>query len=312
MDYILLASACLLFSLQFIFSKWYQLQTDNSLKAALWMTVIDAAWLSVLFFAAGGFSLQITAVSALYAILYSLFIMVCSVAALFAMRSGKVAVISLFMMTGGLVLPAAYGVLLLGEALTFRKAIGTLLILLSFFPGTLFNKGRPSSKDQAEGGRGLYWLLCLTVFICNGMVGVLTKSHSISRHAAPERDFLIFAALLRLTVGLPVIGVLTLRTKSRLHSDLYPAAAEKLKSMRYAVSLVLIVGGYTLCNGVANICSMKAAKTMDSSLQFPLISAAVLMLTALISWVLFKERPTKGEAAGICLTLGGMVFMIFR
>jgi len=130
MNYITLGIACLLFSLQFIFFKWYQLRTDNSLKAAVWMTVLDGAWMFSIFFIANGLSLHITPTSAMYATFYSFFIVMGNIVALFAIRHGKVAVVSLYMLTGGMVFPVIYGVLMLGETLNLYKEIGLVLIFI--------------------------------------------------------------------------------------------------------------------------------------------------------------------------------------
>jgi drug/metabolite transporter (DMT)-like permease len=310
MSYAMLGIAGLLFSFQFVFSKWYQLRTDNSLKAALWMTVFDGAWLSAIFFVANGFCVHITAFSAWYAIYYSFFIIVCSVSALFALRYGKVSLMTLFMLAGGLVLPVVYGVAALGETLIIQKGLGLVLIFFSFFPGFIYKKKSVKKEKQEFNKKRRSLFLYFTVFVCNGMIGVITKAHSISVYAASEKDFLIFAALLRLVVGLILISVLIMRKKPahRLPSKLNHA--EKNERSKGIVCLLLIVGGYTLCNGVGNYFSMVTAKVMDSSLQFPVLSATVVVLTALISWAIYKEKPSTGDTVGILLNLGGIALMI--
>lgn len=315
MNYITLIVACLLFSFQFIFSKWYQLRTDSTLKAALWMTVFDGTWLFILFFTANGFAYHVTASSMVYASLYSFFIIVCSVSALFAMRHGKVAVVSLFMLTGGLVFPVLYGVIMLGETLNLQKIIGLSLIILSFFPSILLKKGsfaKTNADDQVKIKLKLrYWLLCFVVFTCNGMISVITKAHSISPDASPEKDFLIFAAILRFIAGIIIIISLT---KGRIFKNLLSkihCGIGKIPFPKKSFILLMIVGGYTLCNGIANVLSMITAKTMDSSLQFPLLSGIVVVMTAFISWIVYKEKPSPGDTIGINLTLIGIVFMVF-
>ena len=75
-------------------------------------------------------------------------------------------------------------------------------------------------------------------------------------------------------------------------------------------TLVLLTGGYAVCNGLANVCSMHTAKTMDSSLQFPLLSAMVVVFTALLAWAVFHEKPGRGDAAGLGLTVAGMALLV--
>lgn len=302
MNYTPLGISCLLFSMQFIFSKWYQLRTDNSLKSSLRMTVFDSIWLSVIFLVANGFSLRLTPLSVLLATGYSAFAIICIVASLFAMRYGKVVNVSLFMLTGGLILPVLYGVVILWESLNIQQGIGILMIMLSFFCSALSREPR-ERQDDSNKIRCL--LLYITVFVCNGMISVITKAHSVGKETVPEQDFLIIAALLRLVIGLVLLVIINIKKQPVKHlHNITPAR------MLNKLPLFLIVGGYTLCNGVANFFSLITAKTMNSSVQFPIISATVVLLTALISWAIYKEKPTFYEMIGMAFTLFGIVLMI--
>ena len=49
---------------------------------------------------------------------------------------------------------------------------------------------------------------------------------------------------------------------------------------------------------------------MDSSLQFPLLSAMVVVLTALAARIVYKEKLNRGDMAGLVLTVAGMGLMI--
>lgn len=142
------------------------------------------------------------------------------------------------------------------------------------------------------------------------MVSVITKAHSINVHAVPEKDFLIFAAFLRLVVGLLLIGMFTMREKPALALSFKHSQTEQNDRSKGFLYLFLIVGGYTLCNGFGNYFSMVTAKVMDSSFQFPILSASVVVLTALISWAIYKEKPSTGDTLGILLNLGGIALMI--
>jgi len=274
------------------------------------MTVLDGAWMFSIFFIANGLSLHITPTSAMYATFYSFFIVMGNIVALFAIRHGKVAVVSLYMLTGGMVFPVIYGVLMLGETLNLYKEIGLVLILLSFFPSIMLKKRLPKELKTKSNKIVLFRILCIAAFVCNGMLSVLTKGHSINVNASSEKDFLIFAALLRLVVGIFLIVSLT---KGRIPTvkitSLFTMFC-KNGVPKNAVYILLIVGCYTLCNGIANMFSMITAKTMNSSIQFPLLSGTVVVLTALASWAVYKEKPSIGDVIGIGFTFGGIGFMM--
>lgn len=308
--------ACVLFSSQFIFNKNYQLHSGSGLNPALWLAIFNGIWVLLLFLPLNGFRLQFSLPSLLFAAGYAASSLGCIVFTQFAMSRGPMAAVSLFMLTGGLLLPVLYGLLWLGETMTIWKAGGLLLILLSFFPG-MIKPGRKNaaSKDAAaaedNSSNLLFWLFCLLIFIGNGMIGIVTKAQSIHPEAVPERDFLILAFSILLLLALFAIWF-TRRNKS--------AASRKEKWLdgigagplpRALLLPVLLAGGYTVCNSVANIFSMFTAKTMDSSLQFPILNAVILLLNALLSRFLYKETISRGTQIGLAMSVAGILLMIF-
>ena len=302
-----LAAAGVLFSVQFLFTKQYQLRAGAGWRPAIWMLVFANLWMGFLFLSAGGFRLRILPASLLYAVVYAVCAAVNNAASLFAMRLGKVAVVTLFSLSGGLLLPSAYGVIRLGEPLTAGKAAGTLLIVLASF-GCLFGK----QDERAAGSpRRRFWLLCLAVFVSNGMVSVVTKAHAIRADTGSSREFLTLTSLLGLIASAAILlpGLLK-RTDEAGAAGLRARIGRDLGGKRAAWTLVLLTGGYAVCNGLANVCSMHTAKTMDSSLQFPLLSAMVVVFTALLAWAVFHEKTGRGDAAGLGLTVAGMALLV--
>ena len=299
-----LFAAGVLFAVQFLFTKQYQLRAGEGWRPAVWMLVFGNLWMGILFLAAGGFRLRILPLSLLYAVVYAACAAVTNVASLFAMRRGKVAVVTLFSLSGGLLLPAGYGVLWLGEQLTAWKAAGGLLILLSFF-GCLLD--RPKGTDGGP-SRLRFWLLCLLVFLGNGMISVVTKAHAIHADTVSSREFLTMTSFLGLAVSVAILvpGLLRRTDGAGLRAHI----ARDLGGKRTVLTLALLTGGYAVCNGLANVCSMQAAKTMDSSLQFPLLGAMVVVFTALPAWAVFHEKPGRGDAAGLGLTVAGMALLV--
>ena len=113
-------------------------------------------------------------------------------------------------------------------------------------------------------------------------------------------------------LGLAVSAAILLPGLLRRTDGAGPRAhiARDLGGKRTALTLALLTGGYAVCNGAANVCSMQTAKTMDSSLQFPLLSAMVVVFTSLLAWGFFHEKPGRGDVVGLGLTVAGMALMI--
>ena len=302
-----LAAAGVLFSVQFLFTKQYQIRAGAGWRPAIWMLVFANLWMGFLFLSAGGFRLRILPASLLYAVVYAVCAAVNNAASLFAMRLGKVAVVTLFSLSGGLLLPSAYGVIRLGEPLTAGKAAGTLLIVLASF-GCLFGK---QDERAARSSRRRFLLLCLAVLVYNRLVSVVTKTHPTRAETGSSREFLTLTSLLGLIASAAILlpGLLK-RTDEAGAAGLRARIGRDLGGKRAAWTLVLLTGGYAVCNGLANVCSMHTAKTMDSSLQFPLLSAMVVVFTALLAWAVFHEKPGRGDAAGLGLTVAGMALLV--
>lgn len=312
-----LTAACLLTSLQNPFLKAYQLRAGNGLRAALRMILFDGLWVILIFGIANGFRVRATAASALYGLLYAVFAVAGSLCVLFAIRLGKVAVVTLFQFTGGLALPLIYGVAFLEEKLSPLECFAVLLLFLSLFPGVLLRgkgaDGRPREKTPGSRRALLPFLaLCLALFACNGILLVLIKMHSVSSQSVPERDFFLFSALIRAAVSSVALTGIRLAGGRRGLSKETPARPSPPAAQRLRGRLIpfIIIGAFTLCNACASVLSMRAAKTMPSSIQFPIFCAAVVVLTALLSRILYKEKLSSGDRVGLLLTIAGVALML--
>ena len=67
---------------------------------------------------------------------------------------------------------------------------------------------------------------------------------------------------------------------------------------------------YAVCNGLGNIFSLNCAKTMDASIQFPVISAVVIVLGALFGWLIYREKIESRDWVGLILAALGIVFFV--
>lgn len=293
--YMNLTLACLLFSAQFAMSKLYERRTAGNLSSSLWMSVLNGGWCFLLFWALNGFRLAVNPFSLGYALLFSLFNIGASVCSVLAMRRGNLSTVTLFMLLGGLIIPFLYGILALGEPLTPFKMAGVALMLLSFVPSVLNARAQKSSR-----GGGLFFLLCIGCFLFNGLVSVAASAHQKSGLGVNENSFMMLSALFMLLFA--GLGQWALLRKT--HAGVFDGLGG---GRRDVLLCVLIVGGFTLFNGSGNRFSLMAAKTLEASIQFPIISASVIALTALLGWVCFRERLRAPDFVSIALAGAGIV-----
>ena len=313
MEYLYLAGACLCFSAQFIFSKLFQKRTDGTLHASMWSNLLSGVSLFAIFFFLNGFRIGFTWPSALLALLYALSSIACTCASIIGLGAASVAVITLYTLLGGVVLPFFYGVISLGERPSVFRWIGvSLLIGAAVLPYVInSSKKQEQANDTSDRKKKLTAAICCAgVFITNGLISIATKAASIIENPVSENDFLLLGTVIRIAGSVLILGILMVGKKKRNPLPLDPGTGAPV-GVKALLILCVISLCYAYLNGAGNICSLNCAKTMDASLQFPVISAACIICSAIIGFLLFRERPTKGDLAGITAAVAGIIFSIF-
>ncbi|MDF2686483.1 MAG: hypothetical protein K0S55_1665 [Clostridia bacterium] len=273
------------------------------------MTLFGAIWMFVLFLTANGFTFELSAISIFYAFIYSVISILCNTSSFFAMTLGKVSTVTLYMLLGGLILPFFYGIIFLNEILTVFKVLGIFLMFLSVFLPMLLDK--KTDKEQQKSKKIAFTVLCILVFILNGLISIVSKAHQINEQAVGTVDFLILTAVISFTITFVLILILTIKNKKQ--NKFIEAALNgvgKAFTLKWITIMFCISGAYIIMNGLGNIFSLTCAITMDSSIQFPVISGAVVTLTALLSWIFFKESIKKLDALGIAFAIAGIIMFI--
>lgn len=318
MEYAFLAGACICFSFQFIFSKLFQRRTDGTLHASMWSNLLSGISLFAVFFCINvcinGLKPGFNPVSFGLASVYALSSIVCTCASLAGMSVTTVAAITLYTLLGGVVLPFFYGIIMLSERPSAFRFTGVFLLVAATVIPYIVNSfsekkdagdSRSNSKQKIKAA-----VCCAVVFLTNGLISIVTTAATRVNDALSEYDFLLQGTAVRIAVSVIIIIVLTLRSRSK---NPLPKDAGEGKEVSAKIFFLLTVFSffYAMLNGAGNIFSLNCAKTMDASLQYPVISASCIVISAVTGLVLFKERPAKGDIAGICLSVVGIVFTIF-
>lgn len=300
MTLVFLSLAVVFFSIQFLFSKGYQLKAGNGKTQSLVFTAMMSLGIILEFVVYQGFTLQISTPSLVYAFFYAVLILVCEIASLKAFEFGKVSIVSLYALVGSVVLPFFYGVILLKEPVGISKAAAILIICLSFLIPLFDDPSR--TQEQTRPRKGLFTILCILVFLSNGLISIILKAHQMSRNIVSETNFLILASGFTLLLSIVLLIPVMINKGEGAKS---PAGLNK-KSIGL---FVLLAFGYGTFNGTGNIFSMISARTLESSIQFPVISGGVVTLTALLSLLVYKEKITK--KIGLSLGLAVLSIIIF-
>lgn len=211
-----------------------------------------------------------------------LFIVVFYIAALTAQKAG----ISVTSIAGkmSMIIPITAGFFLYGDQITGLRILGMIMALIAVFLSSFKSKGDESSSLDKR-----VWIFPVLLFIGSGMVDTTIK---ISEHyfITPENQNLYFCFLFG---AAGVFGII---------ATLYQLIFKKIK-----IEIKSIIGGIIL--GITNyfalvvIVNCLAVKGAESALIFAIINILVVIISAILAFFLFKERPTKMNLAGILIAL---------
>ena len=276
MDYLFLLLAVICFAAQFAFTKCYEREAGQGTAATLVMLTVTSAIGFGLFFAVGGFRMEFTPVATVLALAMGIIMIPYYMLGIKVLSLGSLAVYSMFMMLGGMLVPFFYGLLFLEEPLTWGKTLGTVLLTVYIILQALEPK-----KSGSKGKQGLFFTLCILIFFINGFTGVIAKAHEVSREPVPEASF---TALSCGITALLSLGMLCTGGKNR------GSVKAVFTPKRLGIMAALGVAAYT-----GNFLHLMAAETVPASIQFPLVSGGVIVLSALVSAVCFKEELPRRE-----------------
>ena len=314
MEYLFLAGACFFFSVQFVFQKLFQKYSDSSFAAAMWCALVNALFMIIFLLPNARELAGADATAFICSAVYSAVTVLMTLAMLIAMKGGKLSMVTSYMLLGGFILPFLWGVAVYREALVPLKIAGLALMLLCILAGALPDK-KGEKKEKSQRPTASVYVACALLFLSNGAVSIATAASQKTENPLSSDAFLLLS-LIEIAV-LSLLLMLVYAAAGKIRGDAHSfkktfveiAAVPPMTGKLFA-ALLFYCALHSLCNGAGNIFSMNCAKTMDSSLQFPVISAVVIISGALLGRIFFKEPINKRDGAGLILATAGIVCFI--
>lgn len=280
--YILIFSATVLFSLQFLFNQKFEKERGNDLKSAFEFTFYRSVVIVIMMLVISGFKIIITPVSILFSVLNA---SACILMTYFSMKAFAVAnlsVYSVFSMLGGMLLPFILGVGFYNEKLSVFKVICCVLIIVSVLLN--LKSGKQSKKA---------FLYYMAVFLLNGSVGVIAKLHQESH--LPHTDSTGFM-FLSSAVSILISAVWLLMKYKKI-------PLIKGKSLGY-------VSGFGIFSGLGNWFLLISLAHLPASVQYPLVTGGVMVFSTIISFIR-KEKLSKIDYIAAVVSFTASVLMAF-
>lgn len=290
-EYLLVLLAAALLAVCFVIRKIYQNLTDGTTESGVNFSILSAVATILILIVTSGFSISFTWYSALMAVLGSACCLAYTVLGFKIMKEGSVALFTLFLMSGGMLVPAVWGWLFLNEKPEFLHLLGVAVIFASIILNNL-GSDRPSAKVL---------FLCAAVFVLNGFVSVFSKLHQANTvcEKVPTVNYAMLSAAASL------VTALVLRLLLFVKHTKQAGASRKPKLLPLVIVLL-----YSLVGTFSSLLQLESAKTIPASMLYPMITGGSVALTGVFALLFFGEKLSKrGWIAVALCSLGTCLFI---
>ena len=197
---------------------------------------------------------------------------------------------SMLIISYSLLFPISYGVFVLKEELSVWMILGLAALMLSLF------LMRQPQKDGEQKKTTLKWLLCIgAAFVGNGMFAVITRIQQIRYDNACSKEYMIIALSLS-AVLLFLIG-------------LFSGGGQLLEVLRTGTLWAALAG---TANGVTNALGIMITMLIPISLSSPLRAGTKIMISFLVSVLLYREKMLKRQILGVIVGAAALVLLNIR
>ncbi len=280
MYYALILLSVVIFGGCFALNDVYRRQRGSSLRISLEFSFISSAAGLVVLLAVNGFRVEFTWFTLLMAVLSALNSFGFTFCSFRSLGLINLSLYSLFSMLGGMLLPFAQGILFYGESITVAKAVCFVLICAAL--ALTVEKGERSKGAVYYAG----------VFILNGMSGVLSKLFTSAAYAKTS------------AAGYSILGAMCCTVISAvLLLTLFRGQPQQGRASLASVGVGALGGA---ANRVANYLLLIALAHVDASVQYPMVTGGVMIVSTLICFC-GANKPSKKEQLSVVIAFLGML-----
>lgn len=290
MNYFLVIISTVLSAIDMVLVKKYQTREGAELKSSLKFYMLNGLFTGFFFFALTGFKPEFSWFSVAMSFLMTVFVLSYSLIGFYVLKVGNMAMYSIFLMCGGMVLPYIFGLVFLNEPLTLLRVIGIITILIAVI---LSNKAKYSIKLSL-------FLLYIAVFVLNGFVSIVSKCHQIDTPfiSVGSTDFVMYAGLWKFILSCIILPFVKEKPNNNK------------KAFFSAKDTILIIVCSTMFSGLAYMFQLIGATTLPATVLYPIGSGGSIIFSALAGRIFFKEKLSVYQIISIALCfIGTLLFL---
>ena len=316
MYYAMLIGASFLFGSQFMVTKAFEKNYGKTVRASLSFSLLYSLFAGVIFFiiklVSSGTVFNLNPFSLCMAFGLSLVNILSSTIGIKTLALGDIAVYSLFLMLGGMIVPFFAGIVFLKESVSVCNLIGVAIMIIALCLPVFFGKqNKNAGEAQTDGDTKkktsvFFYVLCVFLFILNGLSSTLSKFNSVREGAALGAEFTFYTYGIQFVISLAAFALTTASGKSDKTQN-----EKKQPVILFRPVAIGCGAAFGAVNGTAFLMSSVAAEHVVAVAQYPLITGATILFSSLLAFLFYREKPTALQLVQIVISLAATILFMF-
>ena len=322
MYYAMLLGASFLFGSQFMVTKAFEKNYGKTIRTSLSFSLLYSLFAGVIFFIikliSSGTAFNLNPFSLCMSFGLSLVNILSSAFGIKTLALGDIAVYSLFLMLGGMIVPFFAGVVFLKESVSVCNLIGVAIMIFALCLPVFFGKKNKNAEethncntaeqngDAKKKSSVIFYVLCVFLFILNGLSSTLSKFNSVRDGAALGAEFTFYTYGIQFVVSLVAFALIKAFGKSDKSQS-----EEKQPVALFQPKAIGCGAAFGAVNGTAFLLSSIAAEHVAAVAQYPLITGATILFSSLLAFLFYREKPTALQLVQIAISFAATVLFMF-
>ena len=287
-NYLLIALMIFVSTAQSILTRFYSTSYPGreDLSSPVF-TIVSGFTLALITFALGAFRFEATLPTLILGTVNAFVLVLFNTSMLRASATGPYSITVVFMIAGGIIIPASVAFCFGDTEGFWVKALAIIAVLYSVY--------LISRKDgEVYTNKKMFYLSCIGLAVGNGVYGSILDVHQRlttpeGLTSTPEREEILILTYF----GAALLSLLLLIGKEKKNA--FVAMKQSRRSLAFLISSSAIIT--VAVNLVVYTLGM-----VDTAILFTLDNSCVFLLSVLFSCIVFREKLTKTNAIGcICL-----------
>lgn len=288
MSTILICFLILLYTFQSFFGRKYtEKYPGDPNDASDVLTVVYGLVVAVISLMFSGFAFEFNYITLIFGIANAVALIGYNAFLVKASQTGSYSIMMVFNLSGGIVIPAIVSVFF-GDRLSIIQIISILAIFISVY---MMSKKQEDVKNSA-----IFFVFCAMLALCNGTYGALLNAQQQITGAAQKEEMVLYTFVIS-----SIAAFVTLLLKRK------KIALKAFKQTK--MSFVHLITCAVIAALAINLLVLILEIIESPTLLYTFDNAGVMLMSFLISVIIFKEKVSKTNVVGCILMCLGLIAM---